>query len=446
MPDIQNGVTFFANKCRPFYNVILYNWIQWGAATPKTPFQMTQRESLEWWQINRDQESISTKARRRAWDQSLQKLLQVADYFYAITEDTMGNFYEQYLRGLMGLYLFTKKFPQYSKDHVPDVCLDNPEMLKEIRDRMLSCWNPGQKVPNMQAIGEELYKLNTYPELADFFLQNAPMMQPTYRGRGIMAGVPERMKRQIVEMHMGGSGLLEYLRDLAENAVEQNFLKCKSLDHFTAGNQFFPIPNQNKTTEWGEAFPDKPEFSESPSFVEFGLRAHPSQLQMVQHIRVGDQEFHPGYAILRADFDGPKNKKFRLLRQQFVQLLIMDNTLDAITEEFWRYYTKQKRNLAEHRSFYNREKVQQVIFSDQIRDCKMHPENWSMFNVLCANAQRIEEGDEEPVTGGVEEEYAPEFFVDGGFGPAEPRGITVDSPYIIPVAIVAVLAFVIYNR
>ena len=75
----------------------------------------------------------------------------------------------------------------------------------------------------------------------------------------------------------------------------------------------------------------------------------------------------------------------------------------------------------------------------------MHPENWSMFNVLCANASRIQEGDEEPVFGAFEQEFAPEFFGGMDFGGDDQPGITVDSPYVIPVAIIAVIAFVVYN-
>ena len=241
---------------------------------------------------------------------------------------------------------------------------------------------------------------------------------------------------------MGPGSLLQYLRDMAENALDQNFAMCKRLDHFTGGNEYYPIPIQNKSEQWGEAFPDKGEFMESPQLVEFGLRPGKEQMQLTLPIRVGDMEFHPGYYILRADFEGPKSNKFRGLRQQFVQLMIMDNTDEGVTEEFWRYYTRQKRNLAEHRSFYNRENVQRIIFSDQIKECRMHPENWSMFNVLCANAQRIEEGDEEPVFGGFQQEYAPEF--EGMQVDEDEPGITVDSPFI-PVAIIAVIAFVVYN-
>lgn len=446
MPDIQNGVAFFANKCRPFYNVILYDWLQWGSGRPVVPFTMTQRDGLEWWTRNRDKESLSKKARTRPWDQSVQKLMVIADYFYAITEDTMGNFYEQYLRGLLGVYLWTKQYPKFSKDHVPDICKDTPEILKEIRDRMMACWNIGQRVPNMEGIAQALYQRETYPELVNYFLENSPVMAPAYRGRGSKAaGVPQRMRRQIVEQHMGDGGLLQYLRDLAENVVEKNFNMCAHVEHFQGGNEFFPLPNQNKSSEWGAAYPDKGQFMEAPSLVEFGLRAQAEQMQMRQSIRVGDQEFHAGYNILRADFDGPKSKKFRGLRQQFVQLMIMDNTDEGVTEDFWRYYTKQKRNLAEHRSFYNRENVQRLIFSDQIKECRMHPENWSMFNVLCANASRIQEGDEEPVFGGFQQEFAPEYFGGMDFGGDDQPVITIDSPYIIPVAIIAVIAFVAYN-
>ena len=64
----------------------------------------------------------------------------------------------------------------------------------------------------------------------------------------------------------------------------------------------------------------------------------------------------------------------------------------------------------------------------------METANWTMFGVLCDNAERQQMG-------------IPQVAVQPQAVPlAGPPGITVDSPYVIPAAIIAVLLFVWYKQ
>ena len=431
MPSIQNGVEFLASICQPFAHSIFYNWGMWGSGQNVGVFDQKIEDARDTWNRFREKRTLSVRARDRPWEECLQKLFYLSDSFYAIKIETLGTYYEQYLRALLGVYKFAKKFPQFYEDYVPDIVQDNVDILGELRNRMLDVWNFSTRVSQRQAVIEALETHGTYPDLANYFLENAPIMQDTYNAREGKGNFDEVLKKVDIARHYDGNYLLAYLLRLQENVVRQNFAKAQGIKNFTGENHGFILTTQNaEQSAWKTAYPDSAD--PAPMILEWSL--DPKELlPMGKTIQVRAEDFHAGYGILRRDFEEETNT-YKKIRQQLVQLLIMDNTYPNVSEDFWSYYTQQKRNLNEFRSFYDRRAVQALIFSEGFTEQNMETANWTMFGVLCDNAERQQMG-------------IPQVAVQPQAVPlAGPPGITVDSPYVIPAAIIAVLLFVWYKQ
>ena len=395
---------------------------------------MNFEQAKMWYENFVNRETVSGKPRDRPWDAAYAEMIYLAGTFYSFTSQTLGNWYETYLRQLMGAYIFGKKWPQYSQDYVPSILKDDPEILGEIRNRMLAVWNLPNRAQRREEVRERLDQITNYPELARFFLQNCTMMQNALNQR--LKPSEQFLKRRTIEMHMGEEGLLFYLLGLLENVVQANLAKWKGKEGFYRqghNNEWALIPQQNDSAEWKSAFPDAT--GPVPQMLEVGLDAREifalDKPETMQGLENDD-----GFQLLKNEFESG-GTRYKKIRRQLVQLCLMDNTFPEVTDDFFRYFAKQQVNLAEYRSFFDRSNVQAKIFTERLGEKTMTSYNWATFRVICSNTLR-----------GVGEDSPRPARVQGlGFvPPPEPPGISVDSPIVIPLAIVCVLAFVIYNQ
>jgi hypothetical protein len=352
---------------------------------------MTPDAANAWMDVKTRKQQVSVRAQNRPWDHSFDYARFLLDTYLVMTPLNLGNFYEQYLRALLGAYRFSKAYPRfYPNGNTPTVTKDDQDTMHSIRQRMVEVWKLPVMVLNVPALMQTLGEKQTYEELCTYFLENSPMMQNLLNAR--RDPNDKALPFRDTHAHLAPTALLDYLRVLLEDVVHKNMV-VNQVDRSSEENgAYFKLVTQQQNKEqWRAAFPDAVEGDTIPQIAEFALDSRElfKRSDMVQVTK--DIHSEPGWAECMDEiFDGGKRTKN--IRARVVQLMLMSNTFPIITEEFVKYYTKQRRLIRRWDSFFNKPDIQKHIFGDAIVGTQMPKRNYELFKTVLSGA--VDEGSE----------------------------------------------------
>ena len=393
MPTVEQLVEFIADKAKPFRNALYYSWAQWGHGKSQKPFDMTPQQAELWMEnIFLGNPIPPFKSEGRAWDNAFGYARFLMDTYLVLTKERLGNFYEQYLRALMGAYRFCKKFPRYYPDNMPTVAEDNQDTLFAIRERMVQVWKLPVMEVNVQGLREKLNEQLTYDALAEYFLTNCPMMQNLLNAR--VSADDTVIERREISNHLEPTALLDYLRVLLEDVVAKNIAVNQTDRSEEQDSEYYSLSSQQREETWKSAFPDTDEENKNPMMQEFALDSR-DLFPRAEKVRVTEAIYEAeGWLACRDEVvdGGNKTKK---QRANVVELMIMSNGFPNITEEFLDYYTHQRHLVKRWSSFFTRAEVQKEIFSDQITNVEISRTNFEVLKSILKSADVPADSDAE---------------------------------------------------
>ena len=269
MATVEHLVEYIAESALPFRNALYYSWSQWGDGKSQKPFEMSLETATAWMKVKTEQRTVSVRAQARPWDDSFGYARFLLDTFLILTPLNLGNFYEQYMRALLGAYKFTKSHPQfYPNGNLPKISKDEQLTLHSLRQRMVEVWKLPTMVLNVQGLMQQLSEQKTYEDLCIYFLENSPMMQNLLNARRDPNDKPINFKEQ--KAHLQPTALLDYLRVLLEDVVAKNLIVNQVDRSKEENSEYFDLTNQQRSETWMKAFPDRHE-DELPMIQEFAL-------------------------------------------------------------------------------------------------------------------------------------------------------------------------------
>ena len=384
MSTCQMIVQYLASDS-PFRNGIYASWAEWGRGTQIEAFQMTRQDVERLTEAKLKGSKFVTRAQRRPWNINLDYVISLIDTFYRLERGNLGNFYEQYIRSLMGAYYVTQKNTGLylnQKPRLPDIVKDDPEIMNNIREKMVVIWSLPKRYKWADDLMDSLNDQKTFPELGTYFLENSPMMQNALNIR--RGAAEEILTFTEITIHNSKEGLLNALRGLLEDLCMKN----GNMAGVKINEQLEPtkmLSVQVGTQDWLAAYPDLSEGKLPPFPHEFGIRS--------QNMMEGDElvtitaevNGYPGHRECREDLQSNGNKT-TALRAQIVQLMILDNVFIDITDQFMRYFCDTTRNIRRWDSYYGRIGIQKQIFSDAIIGKTMTKSNHEIFKSILSRA------------------------------------------------------------
>ena len=285
----------------------------------------------------------------------------------------------------MGAYYVTEKNTGLylgQKPRLPDIVKDDPEILNNIREKMVVVWSLPNRYKWPTKLLEDLNEQKTFPELGTHFLENAPTMQSALNIR--RGAAEEILTFTEIQIHISKDGLLNALRGLLEDLCikNENMQDVKIADDF---EPFKMLSEQVTTKAWAHAYPDLQEGKTAPYPHEFGVRSEDMFRGDKLVTITAEVNGYPGHRECREDLQS-NGKKTATLRAQIVQLMILDNVFIDITDQFMKYYCDTTRNKRRWDSYYRRVGIQKQIFSDAIIGKTMTKSNHEIFKSILSRA------------------------------------------------------------